>query len=152
MATKMMRIQLLVILAPICLLSMLVWAQDWPAAPMGKATDITRAHNAKFGATLALDHPADFEAAKRGLVAQAPEPLILNPDGSVAWDLSAYQFIAGEAPETVNPSLWRQAQLNALHGLYEVVDGIWQIRGYDLAVMTVIRRETSSQSSAQQSV
>src|SRR3546814_20159588 len=50
---------------------------------------------------------------------------------------------AMEAPDTVNPSLWRQARLNAIHGLFEVVpDKIWQVRGYDLSVMTIIRGDT----------
>ena len=60
-----------------------------------------------------------------------------------AFDLTKTSFLEGEAADTVNPSLWRQAQLNAQHhGLYEVVDGIYQIRSFDIANMTLIRGET----------
>lgn len=128
------------------LLSLLVWgfalSNELPSPPSeGHATSSTRLHNAQLREALAGLKSPDLAEASRGLVARATEPLILNPDGSVAWDLSAYAFLDEEAPDTANPSLWRQSQLNALHGLYEVVDGIWQIRGYDLAVMTVIRGE-----------
>lgn len=115
---------------------------ELPSPPeVGQATSSTRVHNAQLRAALASHQSPDLADAERGLVARATEPLVLNADGSVAWDLSAYAFLDEEAPDTANPSLWRQSQLNALHGLYEVVDGIWQIRGYDLAVMTVIRGE-----------
>src|SRR3546814_8099922 len=63
---------------------------------------------------------------------------------SIVWDRRAYAFLnADKAPDTVNPSLWRQARLNAIHGLFEVVpDNIWQVRGYDVSVMTIIRGDT----------
>lgn len=127
---------------PLYLVSVDSSAQPWPKPPVGKATASTQTFNHAFSHSLDLQDGADFEAAQRGFVASADDPLILNTDGSVAWNLSAYEFITGDAPETVNPSLWRQAKLNAMHGLYEVVDGIWQVRGYDLAVMTLIRGET----------
>lgn len=114
-------------------------AEDWPQPPVGEATAATRAAQAWVRQALPLDDPADFENATRGFVAAIEDPRILNPDGSVAWDTQWFAFIDGEAPDTVNPSLWRQSRLNSLHGLFEVVDGIWQVRGYDLAVMTLIR-------------
>ena len=77
----------------------------------------------------------------RGFLAKLEDP-ILNEDGSTSWDVNRFDFIAGDAPDTVNPSLWRQGKLNRIHGLFEVVDGIYQIRGYDLAVMTLIKGET----------
>src|SRR3546814_6749908 len=58
--------------------------------------------------------------------------------GTVAWRVDAFDFLAGDAPATANPSLWRQSQLTAIHGLFEVVPGIYQLRGYDLSVMTLI--------------
>src|SRR3546814_9746331 len=66
---------------------------------------------------------------------------------SIVWDRRAYAFLnADKAPDTVNPSLWRQARLNAIHGLFEVVpDKIWQVRGYDISVMTIIRGDTRSE-------
>lgn len=116
--------------------------KEWPEPPVGVATSATQEHNKAFSQSLPLGDQEDINAAQRGLVARSEDLVILNADGSVAWDLSAYDFITGSAPDTVNPSLWRQGQLNAIHGLYEVVDGIWQVRGYDLAVMTLIRGET----------
>jgi alkyl sulfatase BDS1-like metallo-beta-lactamase superfamily hydrolase len=63
-------------------------------------------------------------------------------DGRIIWDLPANAFIEGEAPDSVNPSLWRQAQLNNIHGLFEVAQGIYQLRGYDLSNMTLIEGDT----------
>ncbi|HFH3479331.1 MBL fold metallo-hydrolase [Pseudomonas putida] len=83
-----------------------------------------------------------FEDARRGFIAAPADGPLRNPDGSTAWDMSAYAFVEGEAPDTVNPSLWRQAQLNGIHGLFKVTDGIYQIRGMDLANMTVIEGQT----------
>src|SRR5690554_2867555 len=79
-----------------------------------------------------------FEDARRGFIAAAPDEPLLNPDGSTAWDMSAYAFLEQQpAPPSVNPSLWRQAQLNSIHGLFEVTEGIYQVRGMDLANMTI---------------
>ncbi|KAI1691215.1 alkyl/aryl-sulfatase BDS1 [Ditylenchus destructor] len=72
--------------------------------------------------------------------------IIKNAEGTPVWDLSTYSFLgtsdADDAPDTVNPSLWRMAKLNMIHGLFEVVDGVYQARGYDLSVMSVIRTDT----------
>ena len=70
--------------------------------------------------------------------------MILGKDGQIVWDRRPYSFLdSAEAPDTVNPSLWRQARLNAEHGLFEVVpDKVWQVRGYDISVMTIIRGKT----------
>jgi len=82
---------------------------------------------------------ADWVAATRGKIAKIPDGRIVAPDGHVVWDAARHDFLDGPAPPTVNPALWRQAQLNHVHGLFEIVPGLWQVRGYDLAVMTVIR-------------
>lgn len=105
--------------------------------PVGTATETTRRANASVAAALPLDDKRDFRDASRGRLAQIEEDAIRNEDGEVVWDIAAYDFLQGPAPDTVNPSLWRQAKLAALHGLFEVVDGIYQVRGYDLAVMTL---------------
>ena len=63
-------------------------------------------------------------------------------EGTVIWDMPAYGFVDGEAPESVNPSLWRQARLNNIHGLFEVTKGVYQLRGYDLANMSLIEGQT----------
>ena len=82
---------------------------------------------------------ADFERASRGLVAQHPTGVIEGAWGT-AWDVSRYAFVERDSlnPDTVNPSLWRQAQLNAIHGLFEVAPGCWQARGYDISNITFI--------------
>ncbi len=87
--------------------------------------------------------PADFERASRGLVAQHPTGVIEGAWGT-AWDVGRYAFIEQGAPnpDTVHPSLWRQAQLNAIHGLFEVAPGCWQARGYDISNITFIAGDT----------
>jgi alkyl sulfatase BDS1-like metallo-beta-lactamase superfamily hydrolase len=83
----------------------------------------------------------DFEDASRGLIASDPALRVNSADG-VVWNPAAYEFIDGEAPGSVNPSLWRQARLNNIHGLFEVTDGVYQVRGYDLSNMTLIVGKT----------
>ncbi|MCK5864423.1 MAG: MBL fold metallo-hydrolase, partial [Marinobacter adhaerens] len=92
-----------------------------------------------------FDNRDDFENARRGLIAQDPELVIDHLEGGEVWNMPAYGFIDedGEsAPASVNPSLWRQAALNNIHGLFKVTDGLYQIRGYDLANMSIIEGET----------
>ncbi len=104
------------------------------------ATDHTRAANAPV--ELELD-PADFDRAARGLLAQHPTGVIEGPFGPV-FDVNGYAFIERGSvnPDTVHPSLWRQAQLNGIHGLFEVAPGVWQARGYDISNVTFIAGET----------
>lgn len=75
----------------------------------------------------------DFEDATRGLIARREPNAVRDADGNVVWDNDTYGFLDAEAPDTVNPSLWRQCQLNAIQGLFEVVPGIYQVRGLDLS-------------------
>ena len=103
------------------------------------ASEFTIASNQKFSESLDLDNQQDFEDATRGLVASAPADIITNSYGQKVWDASAYDFIQGDAPDTVNPSLWRQAKLNNIRGLFEVDEGIYQLRGFDLANTTLIK-------------
>lgn len=117
---------------------------------------------------LPFDNIEDFEIATKGFIDKLPDPVLIPPDKPsevMAWDLEQYQFLLGDksvpicdqtnhpgilcdpkqlppAPATVNPSLWRNAQLNMQHGLYKVVPGIYQIRGYDLAEMTLVEGDT----------
>ncbi len=84
----------------------------------------------------------DFDDVDRGFVARAESRNIHTADGRLAWDLDAYRFLEGPAPDTANPSLWRQGQLLIKDGLYEVVPGVYQLRGFDLSVMSVIEGET----------
>ena len=102
------------------------------------ATEATIRANAKLPKELDLKDQRDFEEARRGLIA-APEALIVTgPDDAIIWDMPSYDFIQGEAPDTVNPSLWRQATLNNNHGLYKVTEGVYQLRGFDLSNMSII--------------
>ena len=82
---------------------------------------------------------ADFERARRGLIARHAAPALRDARGRVVSDAGVYAFLEGDAPPTVNPSLWRQAQLNAEHGLFEVTEGMWQVRGYDISNITFIK-------------
>jgi len=102
----------------------------------------TTALNASVGGSLPLADQQDFEDAKRGLIASDPELLVAGPEGNAIWDMPSYAFIDGDAPASVNPSLWRQARLNNIHGLFEVTKGVYQLRGYDLANMSLIEGET----------
>jgi len=90
---------------------------------------------------LPLDDTADFDDAGRGLV-DPGEALVTNADGDVVWDGGSYTFLDGDAPPTVHPSLWRQSSLCARHGLFEVVEGIYQVRGYDLSNISFIEGDT----------
>ena len=108
----------------------------------GDAMAATVKANEQVTQELKLDDPQDFEDAKRGLVAK-PEGKILAADGTtVLIDFDAYKFVDGKAPPTVNPSLWRHAVLNAPTGLFKVTDGIWQVRGFDIANMTLVQGKT----------
>ena len=90
-------------------------------------------------ALTAPDATDDIASAQRGLVAAAGPLVVRREDGSTVWDLPAYAFIDGAAPESVNPSLWRQAQLNNQAGLYRLGERVYQLRGFDLANLTLIR-------------
>lgn len=107
----------------------------------GDASPETLSVNAEYAKALKLDDPQDFEDAKRGFVAK-PAGKIVLADGTVLKDFEAYNFLAGKAPDTVNPSLWRHAQLNANFGLFQVTDGVYQLRGFDIANMTLIEGKT----------
>jgi len=87
---------------------------------------------------LPFNDTTDFDDARRGFLRKLDPCIVKNAHGRVVWDNSSYAFLAGEAPETANPSLWRQSQLVAMDGLFEVVPGIYQVRGMDLSNMSVI--------------
>jgi alkyl sulfatase BDS1-like metallo-beta-lactamase superfamily hydrolase len=84
----------------------------------------------------------DFADAERGFIDTFPNAEIFAASGRAVWSQQQYAFIDGPAPETVNPSLWRIARLNRHHGLFKVTDGIYQIRGFDIANMTIVESET----------
>ena len=89
---------------------------------------------------MSLDYEdrTDFDNAQRGFVATLDPVRFTNADGRVVFDLGPYDFLSGDRVETVHPSLWRQAQLCVTNGLFEVTDGIYQVRGFDLSNMTLV--------------
>ena len=96
-------------------------------------------------ARLNFNDREDFDNATRGLIAKPDTLTIKGEKGNVVWDLEAYkEFISIDkpAPDTVNPSLWRNAQLNMQYGLFKVHDKIFQVRGYDLSNITFMRGDT----------
>ena len=85
----------------------------------------------------------DFDNANRGLIARFEPGVIKAPDGRVVFDADAYQnATTGECPDTVNPSLWRQCQLTSIQGLFEVTEGIYQVRGIEISNMTLVEGDT----------
>jgi alkyl sulfatase BDS1-like metallo-beta-lactamase superfamily hydrolase len=113
-------------------------------APQGSeqqpASAQTCALHAAALSELPFEDREDFEDAQRGLI-DTPASLVLRDgEGRVVWDMDAYAFVSAQtpAPQTVHPSLWRMAQLNGVHGLFEVVPGIYQVRGYDLSNITFV--------------
>ena len=102
-----------------------------PAAPRAAEPSVSASNRAVRGELPFADRQ-DFDDALRGFVATVPNAA--NPQ--------QYQFLEGDAPDTVNPSLWRMAQLNAVHGLFKVVDGLYQVRGFSLANMTIVEGRT----------
>ena len=107
-----------------------------------QATDATRAANAQMSQTLPWSDREDEDFAARGFIAGWDQPQIRAADGRVVWDFSVYNFLQGQAPETVNPSLWRHAQLLARAGLFQVAERVYQVRGFDVSNMTIIVGDT----------
>ena len=102
---------------------------------------IERAHKEHLG-SLPLDDTTDFADADRGLIASLQPCVVKAADGRVVWDNDAYSFLTGDAPTSVHPSLWRQSTLAAKQGLYEVVEGIYQVRGLDLSNISFIETDS----------
>lgn len=104
------------------------------------ATETSRAANTELLNILPFADRRDFEDAKRGFVAPLPNGgVIKNEKGLAVWDMARFSFINEEAsaPDTVNPSLWRQSQLAIQGGLYKVVEGLYQVRNADLSNITI---------------
>ena len=102
----------------------------------------TSSANAAFGERLPLSQTGESDAALHGRIAGLPKGGITARNGRTSWDIADFDFLIDEPPVTVNPSLWRMAQLNAVSGLFEVTRDIWQARAFDYANMTIIRGDT----------
>ena len=123
------------------LAALLVPALGAVAEP-AKATQATINANKAFAEGLPWEDSSEAELAARGFVGTREDPVILGANGEKVFDLSAYDFTDGPVAETMNPSLWRHLGLLKQHGLYEVTPGLWQVRGFDISVMSIIEGET----------
>jgi alkyl sulfatase BDS1-like metallo-beta-lactamase superfamily hydrolase len=125
-------------------LSGLAVAQSAPASSK-PATAATKAANEAVLKALPFNDKEDFANAQRGFIGKPDTLTIKNAKGDVVWDLEAYKKYIGldkPAPDTVNPSLWRNAQLNMQYGLFKVSDNIYQVRGYDLSNISFVQGKT----------
>lgn len=107
-------------------------------------TESTCEANRKFRDKVPFHKTDDLDAVRRGLIAETPDLVIRNARGDVVWDMKTFYELMGkeqDAPDTVNPSYWRHEQKETVAGLFEVADGIWQVRGYDPANLTLIRSD-----------
>ncbi|MBL9124242.1 MAG: MBL fold metallo-hydrolase [Planctomycetaceae bacterium] len=108
------------------------------------ATEFTKRANLAAAQTLPFDDTRDFADARRGFIAGLPDGgVVKNAAGQVVWDPRGYDYIQPDAaaPDTIHPSLWRQAQLLTINGLFAVTDRIYQVRGYDISCITFIEGE-----------
>ena len=105
------------------------------------ATTITAEANAEWYEKLDFSDRREFANAERGWLDNAEGRIIDGDYNRSVWDLQSYGDLNRDAPDTVNPSLWRNTQLNAKAGLFEVCDGIYQVRGFDMANTTFIRTD-----------
>ncbi|MBD5784909.1 MBL fold metallo-hydrolase [Cellulosimicrobium terreum] len=112
-----------------------------PTAPK-PATETIKTQQRALLESLPFSDTQDFEDAARGLVARREPSAITDDDGEVVWDIGTFAFLQGDSLDTVNPSLWRQGQLVAESGLFEVTEGIYQVRAFDLSNVTFIEGET----------
>ncbi len=105
-------------------------------------TSVIESLNRQHRTTLPFDDTRDFADADRGFLGALEPCVITAADGRVVWDNDVYSFLTGDAPASVHPSLWRQSELCAKQGLYEVVEGIYQVRGLDLSNITFVEGDT----------
>ncbi|MDD4378131.1 MAG: MBL fold metallo-hydrolase, partial [Eubacteriales bacterium] len=102
------------------------------------ASQITKKFNEELKEKLPFSDDVDFKEAQKGLIETDENLIIKGDDATILWDMKGYEFLKGEWEPTVNPSLWRQAQLNLYSGLYKVQDKVYQIRSYDIANISII--------------
>ncbi|MES2363560.1 MAG: alkyl sulfatase dimerization domain-containing protein [Pseudomonadota bacterium] len=98
--------------------------------------------NERMRSTLNFSDTRDFDDAQRGFLGSIPDAHIPLKTSGVAWTMRDHAFVSGDAPDTVNPSLWRISQLNRIHGLFEVTEKIYQVRGFSLANVTFVEGDT----------
>lgn len=113
-----------------------------PALSPKPASAATVAAQQAVAAALPQEDGRDAAFAAQGFVASAADPIIRDAAGKPVWNVAAYDWVQGAAPASVNPSLWREVGLLKKHGLFAVAEGVWQVRGFDVSNMTVIRGQT----------
>lgn len=113
-------------------------ASAQPTQPVG-ASEVTKKLNAELLKELPFEDRSSYEDARRGLIAQASDLASTTESGRQVFSNEGFEFLGGkEVPSTVNPSLWRQAQLNSIAGLFKISDRVYQVRGTDLSNITII--------------
>ncbi|WP_434664184.1 alkyl sulfatase dimerization domain-containing protein [Paraburkholderia sp. A3BS-1L] len=113
------------------------------AAVQRFATAATRAAQQQALSELPPDDPLDEQDARRGFIGTIPDAEVRDAYGRLVWSLGDYGFLdEPQAPDTAHPALWRLARLNAIHGLFQVTERIYQVRGFDLSNMTIIEGDT----------
>lgn len=106
------------------------------------ASASTLAAQAQVRTTMPVDDGQDASFVHHGFIAAPTETKVYNRDGKLVWDMALMNWVTGEAPDTVNPSLWRQMSLLKEYGLYKIADNVWQARGFDMSNMEIIAGKT----------
>jgi alkyl sulfatase BDS1-like metallo-beta-lactamase superfamily hydrolase len=119
----------------VCLVPLSSMAED---ALLQPAHPATISSNQAISKLLNFGDRQDFEDSQKGFIATWDKLIIKDEKGEIVWDMPAYDFLSGDPVDTVNPSLWRQEQLNNIHGLFKIHENIYQVRGYDLSNMTLV--------------
>jgi alkyl sulfatase BDS1-like metallo-beta-lactamase superfamily hydrolase len=112
-----------------------------PKDIVAEATISTKEAREKLLKELPFANKQDFDFAARGFIATRKDPKIKDETGKVTFDLASYDFLKADAPESANPSLWRQAQLVTKHGLYKVTNRIYQVRGFDVSTVSFVQTD-----------
>ena len=129
-----------IIPATLALSALALSTSAWASAGSKPAEAATKTANSALLNDLPFTDKTSFELAHKGFIAPLPSAVIQGAQGNMIWDPNKYDFIkeGAGAPDTVNPSLWRQAQLLNISGLFQVTDGIYQVRNLDLSNMTIV--------------
>lgn len=113
-------------------------APSIPKDVVAEATTSTKEAREKILKELPFSNKQDFDFAARGFIATLENPEVKDDTGRVVFNTGSYDFLKGEAPESANPSLWRQAQLITKHGLFKVAERIYQVRGFDVSTVSFV--------------
>jgi len=134
-----MRTRLLLTVCAIFLIIQSFYGQEELNAHKKDATSYTSKANNDLLKYLPFSDQTDYENARKGFIATIDEGVIKLDNGQISYSMEQFDFIKGDAPAEANPSLWRQSELNSINGLFKVSDNIYQIRGFDLANMTLVK-------------